>query len=93
MGRALAALKALGIKLGVATNRSRDFLEKELDVVEAGAWRNLLTTWVCADDLNVYKPDPAILFEAIQRAGETPGAQIWYIGDSPTDMKTATLPA
>ncbi|MBK8973872.1 MAG: HAD hydrolase-like protein [Hahellaceae bacterium] len=91
VGRALAALKALGIKLGVATNRSRDFLEKELDVVEAGAWRNLLTTWVCADDLNVYKPDPAILFEAIQRAGEMPGAQIWYIGDSPTDMKTATL--
>lgn len=89
----LSALKNLGIKLGIATNRSREFLHYELEVVDGGRWQSLFDTSVCADDVSDYKPDPEMLFKALSEVGYSPGAEsdddVWYVADSLVDMQTA----
>ncbi len=85
----LTCLKRLGIKIGVATNRSREFLEHELAIVDAGRWKNLFDAIVCADDVPEYKPHPDVINKACEKAGVTPGRAVWYVGDSHTDMVTA----
>lgn len=85
----LKALKTLGIKLGIATNRSREFLLPELELVDSGRLQDLFDCIVCADDVPEYKPEPDVIHEALRLTGLKAGADIWYVGDSPTDMKTA----
>lgn len=85
----LKALKTLGIKLGIATNRSREFLDHELQLIEEGDWARLIDATICADDVTEYKPDPHMLLEIIATFGETPGAHVWYVADSYLDMVTA----
>lgn len=91
VGQALAALHQLGIRLGVATNRSRAFLEQELSTVDGGQWRGVLEVLLCADDIGLYKPAPDLLIRAARQFGLPSDATIWYVGDSPTDMRTADL--
>ena len=50
----LCALKAMGIKLAVSTNRNREFLDKELQTVDEGRWHHLFDATVCADDVTEY---------------------------------------
>jgi phosphoglycolate phosphatase len=85
----LAALRGLGIKVAVATNRSREFLDHELQLVDDGAWADLIETTICADDVTAYKPDPEMLHAALTTLGEAPGPDVWYVGDSYIDMVTA----
>ncbi len=89
VGDYLRCLKRLGIKLGVATNRSREFLDHELQLVDEGEWAGLFDTTVCADDVSDYKPDPEILHTALATLGEPTGADVWYVADSFVDMFTA----
>ncbi len=89
----LSALKNLGIRLGIATNRSREFLDYELATVDDGRWQRLFDTTVCADDVSEYKPDPEMLERALMetaypRKGER-GDDVWYVADSLVDMQTA----
>ena len=85
----LSTLKNAGIKLGIASNRSREFLEHELDLVENGHWKCFFNTICCADDVNAYKPAPDILEVALQALGQKPSLNTWYIGDSHQDIITA----
>jgi len=85
----LTRIKRLGIKVGVATNRSREFLDHELSIVDAGKWQNLFDTTVCADDVADYKPSPDVIHQAADHVGENTDASVWYVGDSHTDMITA----
>ena len=85
----LYSIKRLGIKLGIATNRSREFLDHELSIVEGGRWVSLFDTTVCADDVTHYKPAPDVIQQACSLLHETPNASVWYVGDSHTDMITA----
>lgn len=85
----LEAFRKLGVKLGVATNRSREFLERELKIVDEGRWEHFFDIHVCADDVVDYKPAPGVILTALNRLGEAPGAQVWYVGDSYMDMVTA----
>ncbi|WP_250657905.1 HAD family hydrolase [Alkalimarinus coralli] len=85
----LSAIKALGIKIGVATNRSREFLDHELSIVDGGRWKNLFDTTVCADDVPEYKPSPDVIHQAVVRLGGLEESSVWYVGDSHTDMITA----
>lgn len=86
----LSALKEAGIRLAVATNRNREFLEKELLLVDEGRWQNLFDVIVCADDVTEYKPDPEILLKTLVRLGLPADARAWYVGDSYVDMLTAS---
>lgn len=89
VGSYLAALKSLGIQLGVATNRSREFLDHELQIVDDGEWAGLIATTVCADDVTHYKPHPEVIHAALSSIDRTPDGGCWYVGDSYPDMVTA----
>jgi phosphoglycolate phosphatase len=84
----LSALKTLDIRLGVATNRNREFLEKEIATVDGGRWAGLFDVTVCAGDVTEYKPDPEILLLSLVSLAEPPGPGVWYLGDSYVDMVT-----
>src|SRR5690554_6897830 len=86
----LTALKAMGIRLAVSTNRNREFLDRELETVDEGRWADLFDATVCADDVTQYKPDPQVLLRALETLGKPAGAEAWYLGDSYVDMLTAT---
>lgn len=66
----LSALKAAGIKLAVSTNRNREFLDKELQILDDGRWLDLFDATVCADDVTEYKPDPQVILKALVLACE-----------------------
>lgn len=85
----LAALKRLDLKVGIATNRSREFLLHELRTVDDGSWPRMIDFITCADDLTLYKPDPQILRYALAQIDTYPRPETWYIGDSALDMVTA----
>lgn len=85
----LAAWRAAGIRLGVATNRNREFLEHELALVDDGRWQPLIDVTICAGDVTAYKPDPDVILKAAETAGLPADTHVWYVGDSTTDMITA----
>lgn len=87
----LTALRKLGIRLGIATNRLRLFLNRELELVDHGRLKPLFNTTVCADDVAEYKPAPNSIIEALKQLNCVPGPDIWYLGDSSTDMRTARI--
>lgn len=85
----LVGLKALGLRLGVITNRDREFFEHEIEAVENGTWANLFDTMVCGDDTEKRKPHPDQLIEAARQLDRVPAMDIWYVGDSTTDIIAA----
>ncbi|MCK5792657.1 MAG: HAD family hydrolase [Ketobacter sp.] len=82
----LVGLKALGLQLGVITNRDREFFEHEVQAVENGTWADLFDTMVCGDDTVNRKPHPDQLIESAAQLGREPAMDIWYVGDSTTDI-------
>ena len=89
IGDYLRLLVDLGLHLGVATNRSREFFKNELALVDDGSWESLFSASRCGDEASSYKPSPAILRECCAQLGMPPAPTIWYVGDSVTDMITA----
>lgn len=85
----LIELRELGIKLGILTNRSREFLDKELETLEWGSWAPLFDSTVSGSDTESLKPSPAPIYRALQDFEATPGADVWYIGDSASDTTSA----
>ncbi|RLU02157.1 MAG: HAD family hydrolase [Ketobacter sp.] len=85
----LLSLRALGIKLGMITNRDREFFEHELEAVEEGTWTHLFDTMVCGDDTANRKPHPDQLIKAAAQLGHEPAKEVWYVGDSTTDIIAA----
>ncbi|MCU7843843.1 MAG: HAD family hydrolase [Candidatus Thiodiazotropha sp. (ex Monitilora ramsayi)] len=85
----LRYLKDCGIKLGIATNRSREFLDAEMAVVDDGRWQPLFGVCFCGNEARRYKPAPDILEQAAQSEGLEADASVWYVGDSQSDMATA----
>ncbi len=85
----LEVVQSLGIDLGIATNRSREFLEHELNTISGGEWKPFFSAICCADDVSSYKPAPEVLKTALQSIGREPSKHIWYIGDSHQDIFTA----
>ncbi|MEY1661511.1 HAD family hydrolase [Isoalcanivorax beigongshangi] len=90
----LSALRALGLKLGLISNRRRAFLEAELDGLEGGRWWPLFDTLVCGDDGWRRKPAPDMLLQALVNLGDGDSLLelegCWYLGDSTTDVVAAS---
>ena len=86
----LTYLKRVGIKLGVVTNRSREFLADELLWVDSGRWRDIFDITLCGDEAREYKPEPDGLLQAATMALGYVSEHVWYVGDSVTDMMTAS---
>ncbi len=85
----IEALKAMGVKVGILTNRAHEFLAHELEQIEAGGWDDLFEIIVAGDDTERLKPWPDPVLKALQMADLRPDADIWYIGDSTTDTMSA----
>ena len=87
--RMLIELREAGIKLGVLTNRDREFLEHEIRIIHVGGWEHLVDTLVCGDDVDKRKPAPDLLLKALANLDTGPGPDCWYVGDSTTDTMAA----
>lgn len=78
-------LKERGLYIGIATADTRPStltILKELDVME------YLDYIACGDDDIPDKPDPAVVDEFCEKFALSP-SQVAFVGDTPTDMKTA----
>ncbi len=92
--KVLEALRTLGLTIGVITNRDREFFIHELNTIEDGSWADLFVTEICGDDTVKRKPHPDQIYKAAENLGAEPGPDIWYVGDSTTDViaaKTAEI--
>lgn len=87
----LEALRALGLRLGVISNRRRDFLVRELEQLDGTGWSGLFDVTVCGTDVRRRKPAPDALYRALELLGARADAHVWYVGDSSTDMTAACL--
>ncbi|MDA0823653.1 MAG: HAD-IA family hydrolase [Proteobacteria bacterium] len=91
-GGELALLRELheyDVKLGILTNREREFFEHEFAQVENGAWLGLFDTTLCGGDTFRRKPNPEPILKALVELKELAGLECWYIGDSATDVAAA----
>lgn len=89
IGDMLIKFRRMGLKLAVLTNRNREFLQHEIDVIHADGWAHLFDCLVCGDDVQKRKPAPDLILHALNKLGEKPGKDSWYVGDSTTDTVTA----
>lgn len=85
----LETLHGLNMRLGLISNRKREFMEKEVANVNGEDWRPFFETMVCGDDVVHRKPWPDLLLMALQNLGVKPDTSCWYVGDSTTDVIAA----
>ncbi len=85
----LRDLRDRGLRIGVLSNRRRDFMAHELWAVDQGRWIALVDTMVCGDDVARRKPAPDLILKALDNLGASPSPRCWYVGDSTTDIIAA----
>ena len=85
----LQELHQLELKVGVLTNRSREFMEKELTLVSDEGWTQYFHSIICGDDVKKRKPAPDQIYKSLKDLGEEANLHCWYIGDSTTDIIAA----
>lgn len=85
----LEHLRALGITLGLISNRNREFMTHELAVVDGSGWQDLFDTMTCGNDVEHRKPHPDLLLAAMAQIGRAADEHTWYVGDSTTDVIAA----
>ncbi len=85
----LERLRGLGIRLGLISNRNREFMEHELSIVEGTGWQDLFETMACGSDVRHRKPSPDLLLKALDDLGRPADEHCWYVGDSTTDVVAA----
>lgn len=84
-------IKAVGLPVGVISNRRRDFFERELELVDGTGWLNLFDVTVCGTDIARRKPAPDALLHALRQLNLPTDEHVWYVGDSTTDVIAARL--
>jgi phosphoglycolate phosphatase len=89
VGDVLAALKSIGLRLGVITNRDREFFVDELATVDNNSWAAHFETAVCGDDTVHRKPHTDQILKVAERLDIGLGPEVWYVGDSTTDVIAA----
>ena len=81
----VAALKRLGIPLGICTNKPHGLSERILDALGLAPFFDVV---IGGDSCARRKPDPEPLLACANILGASP-ARTYYIGDSETDVQTA----
>jgi HAD superfamily hydrolase (TIGR01509 family) len=81
----VTALRAAGLPVAVASNSSRDFLDR---VLRTGGVDDLFAVTVAGDEVEHAKPAPDIYLEACRRLGADPAASVG-LEDSPTGAAAA----
>jgi phosphoglycolate phosphatase len=85
----LRELNEFDVRMGILTNREREFFDHEFAAVEDGAWLGLFEVTVCGGDTHRRKPNPEPIFKALGELKEPADAACWYLGDSSTDVLAA----
>ena len=85
----LKELHAFDVKIGVLTNRDREFFEHELTAIEGGAWKDLFDVTVCGGDTYRRKPNPEPILKALELLQQPADLSCWYLGDSSTDVASS----
>ncbi|MEQ3725743.1 HAD-IA family hydrolase [Alcanivorax sp.] len=85
----LVHLRELGVKVGLISNRKREFLEHELALVDNTGWEDLFDVVVCGSDVEKRKPSPQMLLKAMDILDKQASESCWYVGDSTTDVIAA----
>jgi len=85
----LDMLRDSGMRLGLISNRKREYMEKEVANVAGEDWRGHFETMVCGDDVPHRKPWPDLLIMAMRNLGVKADTSCWYVGDSTTDVIAA----
>jgi len=82
----LEILQAKGVKIAVASNKAHE----AMDALMRHYFPSIQFTAVFGKRPNVpVKPDPSIIFDILHIA-KTPQKEAWYVGDTATDMLTAS---
>jgi phosphoglycolate phosphatase len=82
----LDTLVEKGVMLAVVSNKKGDLLRREIDYL---GWTGKFVRVVGAQDAAADKPDPAPVRLALEGSGIAPGEDIWLVGDTDIDMRTA----
>lgn len=82
----LRFLEAQDIFMAVVSNKRGSLLRKEVEHV---GFSPLFGSIIGAGDAEADKPHAAPLFLALKESGIAPGPDVWFVGDSHTDMIAA----
>ena len=85
----LRLLSQNGVYLAVVSNKRGPLLRKEADRIAFNGYFNAI---VGAGDAAKDKPDIAPVLHALKGSGIAPGPDVWFVGDSHTDMACAIAP-
>ena len=85
----LGRLRAAGLRTGLLTNRRRALFSNELRRVDGSGWEDLFDVLVCGDDVSRRKPAPDMVLRALDTLRLRSGPEVWFIGDSTTDVIAA----
>jgi HAD superfamily hydrolase (TIGR01549 family) len=81
----LRALHEDGLRLGIATSKSRVRLDRDLEQTGIGEF---LSATICGDEVPIAKPDPAPIVAIMAAVGVDPAAAL-YVGDGVNDVMAA----
>lgn len=85
----LGRLRAAGLRTALLTNRRRALFRSELNRVDGTGWDDLFDTLVCGDDVPRRKPAPDMVSRALEALALPPTHEVWFVGDSTTDVIAA----
>ncbi|MGH7091971.1 MAG: HAD family hydrolase, partial [Stellaceae bacterium] len=80
------ALAAEDIYLGIVSNKTGEFLRREVDRL---GWSGYFGSIVGAGDASADKPAAAPVALALASSGIGPGETVWFVGDTAVDMECA----
>ena len=84
----LELIVAKGFYLAVVSNKRGDFLRAEADHL---GWSRLFNMIVGANDAAHDKPSPEPIYLALSQTDIKPGPEVWFMGDTDTDMEFAHI--
>lgn len=82
----LEALAGEGIYLGVVSNKTGEVLRREAEHI---GWSRYFGAIVGAGDAARDKPAPEPVLLALAAGGIAPGEDVWFVGDTATDIECA----
>lgn len=83
----LATLKSYGYTLGVVSNKTQRFLDKEVQYL---GWNDYFDVVIGAGTAAQDKPNPDSILLALERLDHYEGEPVYYVGDTDTDMTAAS---
>lgn len=89
MPGAVALMDALAerdVTLAIVSNKKGDLLRKEIEFL---GWSHRFVSIVGAQDAEADKPHPAPVHLALKGWGIAPAHDVWLVGDTDIDMRTA----